>query len=125
MSLWNWCDVFKAWALIFYMEPIIVFCTVPNESVGETIAKTLTGRNLAACVNISPQIRSIYMWKGKIEDEREFLLIIKSQRVVFKEVVSCIRENHPYEVPEIIAVPVIEGFSDYLKWIEENTTKKG
>ncbi len=106
------------------MDPILIFCTVPNESVGEVIAKALTAKHLAACVNISSQIRSIYMWKGKTEDEKEHQLIIKSRRSLFIDIVSCIREHHPYEVPEIIAIPIIEGYSDYLKWIEENTLKK-
>jgi len=117
--------IFILSVLITHMEPIIVFCTVPNESIGETIATALTANNLAACVNISSQIRSIYLWKGKKEDEKEFLLIIKSQRGLFKDIVSCIREHHQYEVPEIIAIPIIEGYSDYLKWIEDNTSKKG
>ena len=106
------------------MDPIIVYCTVPNDTVAENIANVVLTQRVAACVNIIPQIRSIYLWKGKIEDERELLLIIKSKRELFEELARCIKELHPYEVPEVIALPIIEGNTDYLNWIDSNTRNK-
>lgn len=106
------------------MDPILVYCTVPNETVAETIAKAVVGKKMAACVNIVSQIRSIYTWKDKIEDEKELLLIMKSKKELFEDIVCCIKELHPYEVPEVIAMPIIEGNAEYLNWIDSNTEKK-
>lgn len=106
-------------------EKYVVFCTVPSEEVAEKIAKIVVEKRVGACVNIIKQIRSIYFWQGKVEDDSELLLIIKTSSQAFQELKETIRQNHPYKVPEIIAIPIIEGSESYLEWIEEVTQKKG
>jgi len=97
----------------------VVFCTVPKGDTGEKIAKSLVEKRLAACVNIIDKIRSIYLWQGKIEDDTESLLIIKTDSKKFEELKKAIKEIHPYTVPEIIALPIVEGIDLYLNWIDE------
>ena len=99
-------------------EPLIVLCTVPDEDTAETIAGTLVAENLAACVNIVPGITSIYRWKGAIERDRELLLIIKSGQGAYPDLERRIRALHPYELPEVIAVPIERGLPEYLDWIK-------
>ncbi len=103
---------------------IVVFCTVPNEIVGRTIADELVGCRLAACVNIVPGLTSVYRWKGKIETDVEMLLIIKTIRSKYSGLEKKIREIHPYDVPEIIALDITSGSSDYLKWISKSVSIK-
>lgn len=103
------------------MDAIVVYITVPDESEAVTISKALVDEKLAACVNIVKGIRSIYSWRGKIEDEPEILLILKSRRHLFKKLQSRVKELHSYSVPEIIALPIIEGSEDYMKWLESVT----
>ncbi len=98
---------------------IVVLCTVPKEK-GEGLAKLLVEKKLAACVNVVKGLRSFYWWKGKIEEDDEELLIIKTSRETYGELEKQIRENHPYTVPEIIALPIILGNPDYLAWIDES-----
>lgn len=99
---------------------IVVLCTVPNEEAGKNIAETLLESRLAACVNIMRGLQSIYRWKGKIENDTELLLIIKSIKSKYGSLEAKIQEIHPYEVPEIISFDVAEGSIDYLNWITEN-----
>ncbi|GBF36162.1 MAG TPA: divalent-cation tolerance protein CutA [Methanothermococcus okinawensis] len=101
------------------MEYIIVFITVPNLEVGEKIGNTLVEEKLAACVNIIPEIKSVYFWKGNVENDNEHLLIIKTRKDKFKSLEKKIKEIHPYEVPEIVAIPIVLGSTDYLNWIDE------
>jgi Uncharacterized protein involved in tolerance to divalent cations len=84
------------------------------------LAKLLVEKKLAACVNVVKGLRSFYWWKGKIEEDDEELLIIKTSRETYGELEKQIRENHPYTVPEIIALPIILGNPDYLAWIDES-----
>ncbi|MGB2856426.1 MAG: divalent-cation tolerance protein CutA, partial [Dehalococcoidia bacterium] len=81
----------------------------------------LIGQRKAACVNIIPQINSLFRWEGKIEDDRESLLLVKTRAELFPEVVDAVKSVHSYDVPEIIALPIVEGSQDYLKWIGEET----
>ncbi len=99
---------------------ITVFCTVPDEKTAETIAYALIESRLAACCNIIPGLRSIYFWQGKVQDDAELLLVIKSKKEVFSSLKEKIKSLHPYEVPEILALPVDSGNSEYLKWLDEN-----
>ncbi len=99
---------------------ITVFCTVPDETTATTIARKLVEAQLAACCNIVPGLRSIYTWKGEIQDDRELLLIIKSKASVFPRLEAKIKSLHPYEVPEILAIPVDSGNDAYLTWLDEN-----
>jgi len=95
----------------------VLFVTTPGEEVSANIARSLVGERLAACVNILPSIRSIYRWQGKIEDEPEQLLIIKSTARNVGSITARVLELHPYEVPEIVALKIDEGSPAYLQWL--------
>ena len=95
----------------------IVLCTVPDPQTGEQIANALVSEQLAACVNIIPGISSVYRWKGAVQQDREALLIIKTGQDSQAPLEQRIRALHPYELPEIIAVPIHTGQKDYLEWI--------
>lgn len=100
---------------------IVIFCTVPNEEVAGKVAQVLVEGKLAACVNIVPGLVSVYSWKGEICRDNELLCIIKSQEGLFKKIEAAVRSVHPYEVPEIIALPIIKGHAPYLAWIHDVT----
>jgi periplasmic divalent cation tolerance protein len=102
-------------------EAIVVLVTCGSEEEAEKIANSLIEERLAACVNMISPVRSIYRWEGKIWDEREWMLIIKTQKRRFEELEKRVKSLHSYSVPEIVALPVVEGFAPYLKWLEENT----
>ena len=97
----------------------VVLNTCPDSASAESIATTLVKNRLAACINIIPNIRSIYEWKGKLTEGTEYLLIIKTLAECYKELEMTIRSLHPYELPEIIAVSLEAGLPDYLAWIGE------
>jgi len=96
----------------------IIFCTCPDKNTAETIARLLVTNNEAACVNILPGITSIYAWQGQIESAEEHLLLIKAHKDRYQAIETTIRDHHPYELPEIIAVPIECGLPEYLKWID-------
>lgn len=100
---------------------IVVYITASNEEEAVKLAKALVETKLAACVSIAKNVRSIYSWQGKIEDESETLMIVKTQKIHFKALCAKVKELHSYTVPEIIALPIIEGAEDYLKWLKEVT----
>jgi periplasmic divalent cation tolerance protein len=100
---------------------IVVFVTCSSEEEALKIARTLVEERLAACANMVAPIRSIYRWEGKTWDEKEWLLITKTQRDKFAELAKKVKALHSYSVPEIIALPIIEGAASYLHWIEEMT----
>ena len=102
-------------------DPIVVLVTCGSEEEAAKIANSLVEERLAACVNIISPVRSIYRWEGKIWDEREWMLMIKTQKKRFEDLEKKIKSLHSYAVPEIIALPVVEGSASYLKWLEENT----
>jgi len=102
-------------------DPIVVFVTCGSEEEALKIANVLVEAHLAACVNLIAPIRSIYRWEGKIWDEKEWLLIIKTQKQRFEALEKRVRSLHSYSVPEIISLPITEGSSAYLNWIKENT----
>lgn len=102
-------------------QPILVIVTVPDNQTARQIARALLEREIAACVNISPSWTSIYRWEGKVQEDVEVLLFIKSLSGLFEaDLIPCIQELHPYEVPEIIAFPVEQGESKYLQWIVDS-----
>lgn len=103
------------------MENIVVLITAQNEDEAVRIAKTLVESRLAGCVNIINGIRSIYSWQGKIEDDAETLMVAKTQRKLFDDLSKKVKELHSYTVPEIIAIPIVEGSADYLNWLKEVT----
>jgi periplasmic divalent cation tolerance protein len=102
-------------------DPIVVLVTCGSEEEALKIANALVEDHLAACVNLVSPIRSIYRWEGKIWDEKEWLLIIKTQKQRFEPLEKKVKSLHSYSVPEIISLPIREGSSAYLKWIGENT----
>lgn len=97
----------------------LVLTTCSDVATAERIAQALVSERLAACVNILPIAKSIYLWKGQVESAAEHLLIIKSLMRGYHEIEKRILELHPYELPEVIAVPVTGGFADYLAWIRD------
>ncbi|HDH53181.1 MAG TPA: divalent-cation tolerance protein CutA [Nitrospirae bacterium] len=102
-------------------EEIVTFITAPSEDEAARIARSLVETRLAACVNIIKNMRSIYTWQGNVEDDSEVLMIVKTRKSLFKTLSAKVRELHSYDVPEIIALPVIEGSEEYLKWLKEST----
>ena len=106
-------------------QHIIVLITTPSRKVGEQIANNLLDKKLAACVNILAPIHSHYTWKGEINRDEEFLLIVKSRAEIFQDqLVPAVQKDHPYEVPEIIALPILMGSESYLEWISEVTRQE-
>jgi len=101
------------------IDYIVIFITAPEEKVGSEMARTLVEEKLAGCVNIIKEIRSIYFWQDKVEDEPEVLLVIKTKKDLFEKLKERVKTLHPYSVPEIIALPIIEGSEDYLRWLDE------
>jgi len=103
---------------------ILVFITVPNREQGEAIAEALVQEKWAACVNILPSVRSIFSWQGEIRREEELLLLAKSRRDLFPALAARVKELHSYTVPEIIALPILEGWEEYLRWVQESTQER-
>jgi len=103
-------------------EAIVVLITVASREEGEKIARRLVEDKLGACVNIVPQVRSLFSWEGKLSQEDEVLLVVKSRRARFRELAGAVKTLHSYSVPEIIALPILEGTADYLQWISDVTT---
>jgi len=97
----------------------VIYCTTPPEESAR-VARELLERRLVACVNITP-VRSLYRWEGHICDDQEDLLIIKTANHCIDDLIATIRAIHPYEVPEIIALPVSRGYSGYLDWVMNET----
>src|SRR5581483_5550726 len=95
-------------------EALLVLTTCPDEAVAGRIARELVEGGLAACVSQMPGLRSTYRWKGRVEDEPEVLLLIKTVATRFQDLEMRLKSLHPYEVPEIIAVPIARGSLDYL-----------
>ncbi len=96
----------------------LIYCTCPDLETAERIAEQLIRRQLAACINILPGLRSIYTWQGEIETAQEHLLLIKSPQARYAAIETAIKTLHPYQLPEIIAVAIERGSSEYLKWID-------
>jgi len=99
-------------------DKIVVFCTCSSPQEAETIARRLVETRVAACATILPAARSIFRWKGAVEDAAECLLMIKSSRSRFDRLRTEIEKAHSNEVPEILAVPVVDGAENYLNWLE-------
>ena len=97
-----------------------VFITAPDRESGKKIARHILERRLAACVNMSP-VSSMYWWDGKIEEADEVLLIVKTSADRLDELIKEVRSVHPYQVPEVIALPISGGYREYLKWVERET----
>jgi periplasmic divalent cation tolerance protein len=100
---------------------IQVSTTVEKKEDAERIARTLVETRMAACVQVIGPIRSTYWWKGKVEEAGEWLCMMKTREELYPDLEASLRALHPYEVPEIVAVPVVEGSEPYLRWIDEET----
>jgi periplasmic divalent cation tolerance protein len=103
-------------------EIVIVLTSLPDKEAATRLARELVERRLAACVNVLAECSSVYRWKGAVESAAEVPVLIKTRSVRYPEVEAAIRELHPYELPEIVAVPVQHGFEDYLQWVAEETS---
>ena len=99
-------------------DRIIVLITAGSEEEAHKIAELLVNEKKAACVNILPGVDSLFWWEDKLESARESLLLVKTKASLFPEIVELVKRTHSYEVPEIIALPIISGSEDYLKWLD-------
>lgn len=102
---------------------VVVLTTVANEDHAVRLAQALLTMRLVACVNIIPGVRSLYRFKGVLEDEREHLLVMKTAAERYEELAAAIARLHPYEVPEILALPVARGSENYLSWVSESVSE--
>ena len=102
-------------------EFIFVYTTLPDESAAREIAADLVRAKLAACVNIHPPMTSVYEWQGKLETERECACFIKTRAALAPDVMTELRKRHPYEVPAMLVLPIVEGNEDYLAWARAQT----
>jgi periplasmic divalent cation tolerance protein len=95
----------------------VVLATAPDAEVGGRLAQALVGEKLAACVNLVAGVRSIYRWQGKVQDDAEVLLVIKTTEARLPALCARVRALHPYELPELLALPAVGGSADYLAWV--------
>lgn len=100
----------------------VVLISGPHRGWAQKMAKQLVESKFAACVNIIPRVQSIYRWKGKVIKDSESILIVKTKKPRIKNLIKFVKAHHPYEVPEVIALPIVKGYGPYLKWIHKETT---
>jgi len=101
-------------------DKIVVLSTCATEAEAEKVARALIDARLAACVNVIPRMRSYYRWKGAVETSEECLLLIKSARPLFAELSAVLEKGHTYEIPEAIAVAIVDGAENYMNWLQTN-----
>ena len=99
----------------------VVYCTCPDITAAERLASTLVDERLAACVNLIPGVRSFFRWEGSVCDEAEVLLVVKTRQALVNALAERVTDLHPYDVPEVISLPVTGGLSDYLAWVAAST----
>lgn len=102
-------------------ETLVVFCTCPDREIALALARAAVEGGIAACVNVVPGLVSVYRWQGEIQQDDEVLLVIKTPAVRYAALEALLRARHPYELPEVIAVPVAMGSSAYLQWLADVT----
>lgn len=102
---------------------IVVFVTAKDAAEARVISEGLLESKLIACANIIDGVQSLFWWQGKIDDAREVLLVLKTKRSLFKKLIGKVRELHSYDTPEVIALPIIDGSADYLKWLDDSVSK--
>jgi periplasmic divalent cation tolerance protein len=103
-------------------DVIVVLTNLPDRATAQKLAQELVAQKLAACVNVLAECASVYRWQGKVENAAEVPVLIKTRAGRYAEVENAIRRFHPYELPEIVAVPVVRGFGEYLDWVADETT---
>lgn len=106
------------------MSSLLVLTNLPDRASAEKLAALLIEQSLAACVNVLAPCDSFYRWNGKIQQDEEHPLLIKTAQDRYADLEAAIRANHPYELPEIIAVPVVQGLPAYLQWVESETRSR-
>lgn len=102
-------------------DNLLVFCTCPDRQTALELVTPLVEQGLAACASISAPVTSVYRWQGKVEQAEEYLLSIKTSAARYPDLEQAIQKRHPYELPEIIAVPIEQGLTEYLQWVEQCT----
>ena len=105
------------------MKPLLVFTNLPDRVAAERLADALIGGRFAACVNILAPCRSVYRWQSAVQHDEEHPVLIKTTTERYAELEQAIRANHPYELPEIVAVPIERGLPEYLDWVAEETRR--
>lgn len=103
------------------MDIIVINCTVPDKKTAKDITRALMKHKLAACVNMLENVKSVFSWDGEICEEKEILMMIKTRRTNYGKIKLLIEEVHPYTVPEVIALPIVDCSEDYLKWLIKET----
>ena len=103
---------------------IVVFVTTPSEEEANRISRSLVEEGLVACASVLPRVRSIFRWEGKVTEEQESLIVLKTRSGLFKELATTIKKMHSYSVPEIIAIPIVQGSAEYLSWIRDVTSNE-
>jgi periplasmic divalent cation tolerance protein len=105
-------------------DKIVVLSTCGSRDEARRIARRLVERRVAACVSVAPGVESVYRWQGDVENSEEWLLVIKSTREAWEALVAELRAGHSYQVPEVLALPVFDGFPPYLEWIAQQVSKE-
>ncbi len=103
------------------MKYCLIITTCPNLKSAKKISRILLSKKLVACANIIKNVKSIYSWKGKIIESKEFLIFLKTKKILYRKIEDTIKRNHPYEVPEIISFEIENGDKNYLNWIKGST----
>ena len=102
-------------------EALLVFTNLPDRDAAAKLARALVEQRLAACVNVLAPCTSVYRWKGDVEEAQEVPVLIKTRAARYAELERAIRKLHPYELPEVVAVPIVHGLPEYLEWVGEET----
>jgi periplasmic divalent cation tolerance protein len=106
-------------------DKIVVLCTCPTQEEAGKLARLVVEERLAACASVVPGVRSFYRWKGAVEAAREHLMVIKTTREAFPALSAALQKAHSYELPELVALPIVDGSASYLAWLDENVPGKG
>jgi periplasmic divalent cation tolerance protein len=104
-------------------QALLVLTSLPDAALAASLARRLVEQRLAACVNTLPGVKSVYRWQGTIEEASETCLLIKSTQAAYPQLEAAIKAAHPYDLPEIIALPIVAGWPAYLDWITQETKK--
>ena len=102
-------------------KPVLIYATFPSDEVAETMGRQLVEGRLAACINILGELTSIYRWEGKIEQDREVAMIVKTRASLAEEVIATVKSGHPYANPALLVLPVVGGADAYCAWLMQET----